>query len=171
MYCPVGTFNLPTGYGYLLCLDPQWPNLCKAMGRADLIDDPRFDTNATRAENQHELVPLIQAWLLSFPDNESVVAACLQHRVPLGEVFDATNAVGHPHFEAREMVRRVPDPVLGQVTVAGYPFKFSAQPELPDLYAPILGEHNHVVLSEVLGYDEATIDELSSRGVLHQGER
>jgi len=171
MYCPVGTYDLPEGYGYLLVLERQWPNLCRAMDRPDLVHDPRFATGALRAEHQAELVPLVQSWLLSFPDNASVMAHCLAHRVPLGEVFDPTQAVGHPHFEARGMVRRVADPVLGQVTVAGYPFKFSAQPQLPDLYAPTLGEHNAEVLQRVLGYDDATVAELVERGVLQSGSR
>ena len=171
MYCPVGTYDLPEGYGYLLVLERQWPNLCRAMDRPDLVHDPRFATGALRAEHQEELVPLVQEWLLSFSDNASVMAHCLTHRVPLGEVFDPTQAVGHPHFEARGMVRRVPDPVLGEVTVAGYPFKFSAQPELPELYAPRLGEHNAEVLQRVLGYDDAMVAELVARGVLQSGSR
>lgn len=171
MYCPVGTYDLPEGYGYLLVLERQWPNLCRAMDRPDLVHDPRFTTGALRAEHQAELVPLVQRWLLSFPDNASVMAHCLAHRVPLGEVFDPTQAVGHPHFEARGMVRRVPDPVLGEVIVAGYPFKFSAQPELPELTAPLLGEHNTEVLQRVLGYDDATVARLADRGVLQAGSR
>jgi CoA:oxalate CoA-transferase len=171
MYCPVGMYELPEGYGFLLVLDRQWTNLCNAMGRPDLIDDPRFTNGRLRAANQDELVPLVQRWLLSFPDNASLVATCLKHRVPLGEVFDPTDAVGHPHFEAREMVRRVPDPVLGEVIVAGYPFKFSAQPDLPPLVAPVLGQHNRDVLREVLGYDDATIDQLTASGVLASSDR
>ena len=76
MYCPVGTYELPEGYGFLLCLDRQWPNLARAMGRPDLIDDPRFATNTVRARNQAELIPIVQAWLCSFPDNESLMATC-----------------------------------------------------------------------------------------------
>lgn len=172
MYCPIGVYDLPDGnHGYLLVLERQWANLCRAMGRPELTDDPRFATLAARVDHQGELVPMVQAWLLSFADNETLVAHCLQHRVPLGEVFDANDAVGHPHFEARQMVRRVPDPVLGEVTVAGYPFKFSAQPDLPDIQAPTLGQHNHDVLSQVLGYDSATIEDLHAAGVLQVRDR
>ncbi len=171
MYCPVGTYDLPQGHGYLLVLDRQWPNLCRAMDRPDLAEDPRFVTAALRAQHQLDLIPVVQAWLLSFPDNASVMAHCLAHRVPLGEVFDPTQAIGHPHFEAREMVRRVADPVLGHVHIAGYQFKFSAQPDLPELYAPRLGEHNAEVLQRVLGYDAEVVADLVERGVLHSGSR
>ena len=171
MYCPIGTYRLPQGYGYLLVLERQWPNLCRAMGRTELIEDPRFATAAERGRHQAELIPMVQDWLLSFPDNDAVVQACLAHRVPLGEVFSSTDAVGHPHFEARQMVRRVGDPVLGEVIVAGYPFKFSAQPDLPDLLAPLLGQHNQQVLTDVLGYGAERVAALTKEGVLQAGDR
>lgn len=168
LYCPVGTYDMPSGaYAFVLVLDRQWPNLVEAMGRPELRDDPRFATSASRAEHQGELVPIVQEWLLSFPDDDAVLDTCLRHRVPIGKVLDPTEAVGHPHYEAREMVRRVGDPVLGEMVMAGYPFKFSAQPDLPELVAPLLGEHNRGVLTGLLGYDDATIDALEANGVLH----
>ncbi|MEA3218648.1 MAG: hypothetical protein QOJ19_4804 [Acidimicrobiia bacterium] len=169
MYCPVGTYQLPEGYGFLLVLDRQWPNLVKAMDRPDLFDDPRFETNAVRAVNQAELIPIVQDWLLSFPDNDTLIDHCRQHRVPLGPVMDPVDAIGHPHFEARQMVRRVPDPVAGEVVIPGYPWKFSARPELPDLQAPTLGQHNSEVLQELLGYSSDRIEDLTARGVLRSG--
>ena len=166
MYCPVGTYELPEGYGFLLCLDRQWPNLARAMGRPDLIDDLRFATNTVRARNQAELIPIVQAWLLSFPDNDALMATCREFRVPLGPVMEPAQAIGHPHFEARQMVRRVSDPVAGEVVIPGFPWKFAAQPDLAELVAPCLGEHNRPVLRDLLGYSDERIDDLQDRGVL-----
>ncbi|MPY92419.1 MAG: CoA transferase [Acidimicrobiia bacterium] len=171
LYCPVGTYDLPSGYGYLLVLERQWPNLLRAMGQPDLGEDPRFATNALRAAHQAELIPIVQAWLLSFADNDALVETCIRHRVPLGEVMAPEEAIGHPHFEARDMVRRVKDPIAGEVVIPGYPWKFSAQPELPELEAPLLGQHNEAVLEEVLGYSGAQVAELYAEGALHRGDR
>jgi CoA:oxalate CoA-transferase len=171
LYCPIGLFDLPEGFGVLMCLDRQWPYLTQAMGRPDLLTDPRFETGGSRAEHQAELIPQIQEWLLSFPDNESLLETCLSHRIPIGPVLEPVDAIGHPHFEARDMVRIVDDPVLGEVMIPGYPFKFSAQPDLPDLIAPLLGEHNTTVLRDILGYDEKHIKQLHDEGVLHSAER
>ena len=85
-------------------------------------------------------------------------------------VVAPVEAIGHPHFEARDMVRLIDDPVLGEVMIPGYPFKFSAQPDLPDLVAPLLGEHNTTVLRDVLGYDDARISKLRDDGVLHEAQ-
>jgi len=67
-------------------------------------------------------------------------------------------------------VRRVPDPIVGDVLIPGFPFKFSAQPDLPDIVAPLLGEHNAEVLAELLGLDAATTAELERRGALHHAD-
>ena len=91
-----------------------------------------------------------------------VPIACDVHRWMRAYV----GALEHPYFAARGMVRRVPDPVLGEVTIPGFPFKFGALPELPDLRAPLLGEHNAEVLRERLGYDAARIATLEKGGVL-----
>lgn len=171
MYCPVGTFDLPKGYGFMLVLERQWPNLVRAMGRPELGDDPRFADNAARAEHQDELIPLVQAWLLSFTDNDELLAACTRYRVPIAEVMAPEEAIGHPHFEARGMVRHVQDPVAGEVVIPGFPWKFSAQPDLPDLSAPLLGQHNEAVLEGVLGYTPARVAGLYAEGALHRGER
>ncbi len=171
LVCPTGIYDLPEGFGILMCLDRQFAYLAKAMDRLDLIDDERYATGAARATHQATLIPIIQEWLLSFPDNESLLAVCLEHRIPIGPALNPLDAIGHPHFVARDMVRIVPDPVLGEVTIAGYPFKMSAQPDLPDITAPLLGEHNEAVLRDVLGYTSARVAELTAGGVLMSGDR
>jgi CoA:oxalate CoA-transferase len=77
----------------------------------------------------------------------------------------------HPYFKAREMVRQVPDPILGEVTIPGFPLKFSAYPDLPDIQAPLLGQHGAQVLKDVLGFSENRIAELRQGGVLHSENR
>jgi crotonobetainyl-CoA:carnitine CoA-transferase CaiB-like acyl-CoA transferase len=171
LVCPVGIYRLPQGWCILMCLDRQWPYLVAAMGRPDLGTDPRFNPAGERARNQAELVPQIQDWLLSFPDNDSVLEVCRVHRIPIAPCLDPVDAIDHPHYVAREMVRRVPDPVVGDVLIPGYPFKFSAQPDLPELVAPLLGEHNAEVLQELLGLDPADTAALEEGGVLHRTDR
>ncbi len=170
LVCPVGIYRLPVGWCILMCLDRQWPYLVEAMGRPDLGTDERFNPATARAENQAALIPQIQEWLLSFPDNDAVLEACRVHRIPIAPCLDPVDAIDHPHYIARDMVRRVPDPIVGDVLIPGFPFKFSAQPDLPDIVAPLLGEHNAEVLAELLGLDAATTAELERRGALHHAD-
>ena len=78
--------------------------------------------------------------------------------------------MAHPYFAARNMVRQVPDQILGDVTIPGFPFKFSAFPEELKLEAPLLGEHNRYILSKYLGRSPDTLTELYRHGVLYEGE-
>lgn len=171
LVAPFGVFKGPTGYLVILALQLQWKGLCEAIGRPDLEHDPRFLDGMLRAKNQRELNPIIEDWLTSFRDNDEVLAHLERHRVPSAPVLSPTDAINHPYFKARGTVRRIEDRLLGPMHIPGFPLRFSAQPELPDLVAPLLGEHNTQVLSSMLGYDDARIAALTADGVLASGDR
>ncbi len=165
---PAGTFRGPQGWIVLLALDLQWSNVCEALGRPDLVDDPKSATMAARVEHRDELVRVIEDWMATFDTDEAVLAALEDARVPAAPVLSPIDALDHPQFKAREMVRWVDDPMLGKIPIPGYPFKFGAQPELPDIRAPFLGEHNDQVLREELGLSAERIAQLEEAGVLHR---
>ncbi len=169
--CPFGVFKGPSGYLVILALQPQWKNVCAALGQPDLEHDPRFAQADRRAANQVELIGLIETWLTRFPDNATVLEHLEKHRVPSAPVLNPVEALEHPYFLERGMVRRIEDPVLGPLAVPGFPLRFSAQPERPDLVAPLLGQHNFAVLSRVLDYAPARIAALAAEGVLISGNR
>ena len=171
LICPFGVFKGPSGYLVILALQPQWKNICAAMARPELEHDPRFAQADTRAAHQQELIPLIDAWLASFADNDAVFAQLEAHRVPSAPVLSPVDALAHPYFRARGTVRYIEDPVMGEMAIPGFPLRFSAQPERLDLVAPVLGEHNAAVLQEVLGYSATQIADLAARGVLKSGPR
>jgi crotonobetainyl-CoA:carnitine CoA-transferase CaiB-like acyl-CoA transferase len=169
--CPQGVFKGPQGYMVILALDRQWPNVARALGKPELVTDPRFSSAGRRGRNQKELIPMVEAWLQSFPTDEAALKALAEHRVPAGPVLSIEESVTHPYFTARRMVRQVPDQILGEVTIPGVPFKFSAFPEELDLRAPLLGEHNDEVLGSYLGRSADSLAALYQQGVLYKGER
>jgi crotonobetainyl-CoA:carnitine CoA-transferase CaiB-like acyl-CoA transferase len=169
MVGPMGVYRAAQGWIALLVLDRQWESFCRAIGQPELAVDPRFATGALRGQNKAELTALIERWLAKLPSDDAALAIFEQHRVAAAPVLTVKDTITHPYFTAREMVRRVPDSVLGEVTIPGFPFKFGALPELPDLRAPVLGEHNAQVLRERLGLDAARIDALTASGVLVSG--
>jgi len=171
LICPCGTFKGPQGWIVILVLDRQWPSMVQAMGKPELIDDPRFATNADRGKNQKELIPLIDTWLQSFPNDEAALQVLEEYRIPAAPVMSIVDTISHPYFKARNMVRTVPDPILGEVTIPGFPFKYSAFPELPDIQAPLLGQHNAEVLREQLSYSAEQVAELQERGILFAESR
>jgi crotonobetainyl-CoA:carnitine CoA-transferase CaiB-like acyl-CoA transferase len=165
---PVGTFRGPQGWIVILALDLQWPNFCRAIERPDLIDDPRYKQMTDRAERRHELIALTEAWMATHTTDTEVLAKLEAQRVPCSPVLSPLDAIGHEYYESRDMVRWVDDPLAGKVPIPGYPFKFGDQPNLPDLVAPLLGQHNGEILSSRLGLSDERIAELTEAGVLRQ---
>ncbi len=151
MIAPFGVFRGPSGYLVIGVLQLQWKGLCNAMQRPDLEGDERFVDGATRARHQQALIELIETWAATFDDNEAVLAVLEQHRVPSAPVLNPLETLDHEYYRDRGMVREVSDPILGQVEVPGFPFKFSAQTEVAEGVAPLLGEHNAEILQGMLG--------------------
>jgi crotonobetainyl-CoA:carnitine CoA-transferase CaiB-like acyl-CoA transferase len=171
MSCPQGVFKGPKGWIVILALDRQWPNVTRAIGKPEWIADPRFSSAGRRGRNKKELIDAIEAWMQTFPDDDAVLKALAEHRVPAGPVLSIEETVTHPYFIARRMVRQVPDRVLGEVTIPGFPFKFSAFPDELSLEAPFLGEHNDEILTQYLGRSRDTIEGLYEEGTLYKGNK
>lgn len=152
-------------------LQLQWAGMCQALGRAELEKDPRFIDGGARARHQDILVEMIETWAATFPNNEAMLAAPEAARVPAGPVLTPIETLENEYFLDRGMVRTVHDPILGEIQIAGFPFKFSAQTELPNIEAPLLGQHNGAVLSRVLGYDATRIAQLEQEQVLVSAPR
>ena len=166
---PAGIFKGRDHYMIIIAaLDHQFAALCRAMGRPELAEDPRFKVNAARLENLQELIALIEGWLQATPE-EQVLAAMSEHRVPCAPVLSVEEAVNHPHLRQRGTVRTVHDRILGDFDVPGFALRFSDFPRRLDLEAPTLGEHNEEVLTKYLGYPQSRVRELEQMGVLRSG--
>jgi crotonobetainyl-CoA:carnitine CoA-transferase CaiB-like acyl-CoA transferase len=82
MVAPAGMFK--GKHTYLLIiggLDRQWPAMCQAMDRIDLVNDPRFNSLASRAQNIAEVIRIVQDWVDKLEDEE-VEQALEKYRVP-----------------------------------------------------------------------------------------
>lgn len=167
---PYGIYRGPKGWIAILVLERQWPGFIEALGKRELATDPRYATGALRGQNRVELAAMIEEWMKTFSTDAEVLDVLERHRVPASPVLSVADTIAHPYFEAREMVRRVPDRILGEVTIPGFPLKFSEHPRLPDIHAPMLGEHNAEILREHLGLPDARISELAASGVLASGK-
>jgi crotonobetainyl-CoA:carnitine CoA-transferase CaiB-like acyl-CoA transferase len=168
---PLGVFNGKRG-GILIMAstDHQFGYLCQAMGRAELATDKRFLGNADRMANVDELKRIIQEWFDANDDDEAF-RLFEEYRVPYAPVLAIEEAMAHPHLRERGIVRKFNDRFLGEFDIPGFPLRFSAYPRHPELDAPTLGEHNHAILEEYLGYSAERIAALEAEGVLQGGPR
>ena len=163
---PLGLFKGKTTQIVIIALANQWQNLCQAIGRPELAEDPRFAKNDQRVENMQELIGIIESWLAANPSDEESIRILQQHRVPVAPMLSVPEAMAHPHLQERKTVRTVSDRAFGDVEIPGVPLRFSQYPDFLPLQAAFLGEDNDQVLGAVLGYDKDKIEELKSLGVL-----
>ena len=165
MSSPLGVYKSAEGYIVLQVMAAQWAGFCRAMGRPDLETDERFRDMDARHKNAIELNDLIDDWLISLPTDAAAFELLEAERVPCAPVLPPDQAIGHPYFEARGMVRTVEDPIIGTMHIPGNPLRMSAQPEVLTLTAPLLGQHNGEILRE-LGYDDARVAAMEAAGTL-----
>lgn len=164
---PAGTFQGPDGWLALHVLDGQWPRLCDAAASINLAGIEQFQTPKGRADNRIELLETLEAWMQTYPSNAELVAHLESHRVPVAKVVDPADAHLEDWYVERGAVTEVDDPHLGSVRVPGFPIHASGVPRRDvEPLAPGLGEHNHGVLTELLGYHADQIAELESDGIL-----
>lgn len=165
---PAGLFKGKETYLFILCLEHQWQVLCRAMGKPELIDDPRFHTNVKRVENRTEMIRIIEEWIVAQKSDDEAVRILQEGHVPTAPVLSIAEAVNHPHLRERRTVRRITDRVLGELDIPGMPLRFSEFPEELPLQAPFLGEHNEEILRNYLAYTSDQIRQLESEGVLQR---
>jgi crotonobetainyl-CoA:carnitine CoA-transferase CaiB-like acyl-CoA transferase len=138
-----------------------------AMGRPELLDDPRFATVATRLEHLDELEAHIAKWASTVPDAEALEARCARFKLAVGAVRSVRDVCDSDWALERDVVREVDDRGGGTYRVPNAPWRFSDAPDVGVRGTPrYRGEDNAEVLREVLGLDDATIADLTDRGVL-----
>ncbi|MBC9987674.1 CoA transferase [Haloferax sp. AS1] len=136
-----------------------------ALGRPDLKDDPRFETNEDRLEHVDELDAIIQDWMDDH-SREEVLDAFEAADATLAPVYNVEDILNDEHYAAREAFLTVDDPDLGEAVVQNAFPKFSETPGRVDHLGPSLGEHNDAVYRDRLGYDESVLSDLESEDVI-----
>src|SRR5256714_1937928 len=135
-----------------------------AIGRADMIDDPRFRTNSDRVKNIDEadrpVAEFIKARTLA--DN---LAAVETAEVTAAPVYDIGQFIAAPHGRARELVTELPAPERGSGPMHAVVPRLSGTPGEIRNPAPALGEHNDAILGG-LGLDAAALNDLRRRKVI-----
>jgi crotonobetainyl-CoA:carnitine CoA-transferase CaiB-like acyl-CoA transferase len=123
-----------------------WSRLCTAIGRENLLDDPRFADNPSRMTNRALLVSELEA---TFADRTTAdwVEVLLGAGVPAGPIQDYRQVLEEdPHVKERDMIKFMDHPVEGRVEVIGSPLRLSGTPVSIRRPPPLLGEHNDEVL-------------------------
>jgi crotonobetainyl-CoA:carnitine CoA-transferase CaiB-like acyl-CoA transferase len=161
--------NYPTADGGYICIvagsDANFARLCRAMGRPDLIEDPRFTTLAERAANADLINGIVAEWT-SARSAAEVEVVCVDADVPVASAYSVADIVADEQVAARGDLVTVDDPVLGAVRQqAPFP-RVVGTPTVVPTGAPRLGEHNREVWCDLVGLSEAELADLEAGGVV-----
>lgn len=139
--------------------------LFEAIGRPELMTDPRFSTAAARVENVDAIDAVIGGWVIDRTSDE-VMAVFDAFGVAGTPVADMRQIFANPHYRARETLISVDDEELGPVrTLAPHP-RLSATPGAVHRLGGVMGRDNDQVLGGLLGYDAERIEYLRRGGVI-----
>ena len=147
--------------------DKRWPRLARAIGRPELIDDPRFAARAARHANSRTLVRTL---------DEAFAAADLatwrrrldEHAVAYGVISTLRDLPEDRQMLESGALTPIDDDRAGARYVVSSPLWLGDAPRTPPSRPPDLGEHSADILYE-RGFSEGEIEKLYEAGVIGRG--
>ncbi len=162
---PYQAFPSSDGFFIIGCgNDGLWRRLCPAIGREDLVDHPKFQTNTLRVENRAEIVSILSEHTKSKTTAEWV-DIITEAGVPVGPINRVSDVVVDPQVLDREMMVDLPHPRVPDLKVPGNPLKLYDTPPNYRRRPPEHGEHNEEILTD-LGYSKDDIAKLKEEGAI-----
>ena len=157
----LNTYKTRDGYVAISCLEPPlWANLCRLVGREDLIPE-QFGP----IEKQKEMFQDLSE-IFATRDRDEWMRLLDEADVAAAPVYDVAEALSDPHVRHRGLVVEVDHPKIGKTKLIGSPFRLSDTPAVPRDRPPLYGEHTREILRDVIGTSEEEIDSLSAAGVI-----
>ena len=144
----------------------DWIAFCRAIGSPAWTGEAQFSDQEKRHENQEAMRPLIEDWTGQHTHREAA-DALLAAGVPAGPVLDPSETLFDPQLKAREYYEVIDHPLVGsRLFPRQVPAHYSAMERQPRSHTPLLGEHNHQVLGELLNLDATSLKELEDSGAI-----
>lgn len=161
-FCPVRTKD---GY-VMICIvsDKTMENLCSAIDRADLLQEPRF-VRGPRSANLKLLAAEIELWSAALTSAECELALN-KAEVPCGAYLQPEDMFDHPQVLERNSFTTLSDDILGEFLIQNMPFKFRNTDSTAAGWVAKLGEHTDEILAERLGLAPADIAALRTAGIV-----
>ncbi|MGE0541074.1 MAG: CaiB/BaiF CoA transferase family protein [Dehalococcoidia bacterium] len=144
--------------------DAEWSLLCTILNRPDLVDDPRFADVVSRKRNENQIDPIIAGWTMQHERDEAV-GLLRAAGVPVAPVQTSADLLADAGLAARAFFTVVDRAHVGAHPYPGLPFSLIPPPEIDPRPAPCLGEHNELVLCDLLGMGEPQYEALLEAGV------
>ena len=153
----------PNDWVYIFTRDRMWPAFAKAIGREDLIADPRYDTEEKRYAVRDEVDAIISEWTRRHTKHE-VMKIVGEAGIPVGACQDAHDLLNDPHLHEREMILELEYPGRGRTQTIGCPVKLKSS-RVPLERPPMLGENTDAVLRDLCEVGPEELQRLRKEGV------
>ena len=128
--------------------DKLFEKLCILLDMKEIINDPKFSDNSSRAKNMDELKKILEDKLVNRKTSEWV-NDMEKEKIPCGPIFNIKEAVENPQIESRNMIVKAYHKVIGDFKLAGNPIKMSSyKDEKTRGDIPDLDEHRKKILKE-----------------------
>jgi crotonobetainyl-CoA:carnitine CoA-transferase CaiB-like acyl-CoA transferase len=163
---PADIFAVTDGWiGMQVIGNPLFKRWARLVGQTDFLDDPRFATDALRAQNGAVLSERTQAWIKDFTTAEALEKLA-EARIPAGPVLSPQAVLDDAHVQATGMLQGMAFPGLpAPAPMAMKGIELSRTPIAIDRRAPVLGEHTDEILAE-LGFSAAEISRFRDAGAI-----
>lgn len=119
--------------------------LFKAIGRDDMVENPKYADQAKRLEHGDEVDGIVADWIKAHPLKE-VLETLESFQVPIAPIYDIGQIMEDEQYNARGAIAELEDEDLGKVRMANIPPKFSKTP----------GKIRHTGRTQI-GYDTVEI--------------
>ena len=135
----------------------------RAIGREDLVNDPRYRTNAERVKHAEALDAIIGAFIAQRTQAGNVEFFD-KAEATIGPIYDVAQIVEDPHILERELLADYPDAEMGQFPMHHVVPRLMGTPGSIRTPAPRLGQHNRELLGK-LGIGNVEYEKLLSSGI------
>lgn len=138
---------------------------CRAIGRPDLVTDPRFAHNAQRVQHAEELNGIFARWCLERSLGE-VMAAFDDAKGTIAPIYSIDQIEADPQMQARHAICDVPDADFGSVRMANVVPRFASDPGEIRHSGGDLGQDNARFYADELALPAEEFERLHAAGVI-----
>jgi crotonobetainyl-CoA:carnitine CoA-transferase CaiB-like acyl-CoA transferase len=158
-----GYLRCKDGWVLVICPPVMWPKMCRALGRPELMDDPRFQ-NLYDLTYAPDIDGILAEWL-STRTKQQATEEMQAAGVAVTPINTPEDVVKDPYLNARGFWVKIDHPVVGEVTYPGAPMDMAEGGFQVRMPAPLLGQHNAEVYGK-LGYNRDDLIRLRATGVI-----
>ena len=163
---PYNNFRCVDGYVAIMCVSNQhWLDLCRVMGRDDLLANERWHDVPERAQDWQQIEAQVEQWTTP-QQRDNVARLVAAAGIPSAPVRTLPEVGRDPHLFERGIIREVEYAERGTVKVIGNPIKLGNEPEPVPSPPPRIGEHTDDVLRDLLGLESSEIEALRTAGAI-----